>query len=241
MRMGEILSLLRHEARTLRSLIRRRAFISSGQEADIVSRFHKLYYDATLIDQTWDRTFWLGTRTMKCPLDLWVYQEIIHERRPDLIIETGTESGGSALYLACVCDLVQRGRVITVDIEDKEGRPRHPRVQYLLGSSISEEVVAQVRGQVGDRDTVMVILDSDHTRDHVLEELRLYSGFVTPGSYLIVEDTNVNGHPVYPEFGPGPMEAVDVFLKEHRQFVVDKSREKFYMTFNPKGYLRRVG
>ena len=157
------------------------------------------------------------------------------------IIETGTESGGSALYLACVCDLVQKGRVITVDIEDREGRPRHPRIQYLLGSSTAEEVVAQVRGQVGDRDTVMVILDSDHTRDHVLRELRLYSGLVTPGSYLIVEDTNVNGHPVYPEFGPGPMEAVDVFLEENRQFVVDKSREKFYMTFNPKGYLRRVG
>lgn len=240
MRMGEIISLLRHEARTLRNLTRHRAFISSKQEEDIVSQFHLFYYNSYLIHQTWDCTFWLGVKTMKCPLDLWIYQEIIHERRPDLIIETGTESGGSALYLACICDLVKKGKVITVDIEDKTGRPCHPRIQYLLGSSTSEEIVAQVRRQIGDHDTVMVILDSDHSMEHVLKELRMYSGFVSPGSYLIVEDTNINGHPVYPEFGPGPMEAVDAFLEENKLFIVDRSREKFSLTFNPKGYLRRV-
>ena len=86
----------------------------------------------------------------------------------------------------------------------------------------------------------MVILDSDHGKDHVLNELRTYSPFVTKGSYLIVEDTNINGHPVLHDFGPGPMEAVEDFLKENQNFTVDKSKEKFYLTFNPKGYLRKI-
>ena len=87
----------------------------------------------------------------------------------------------------------------------------------------------------------MVILDDDHTRDHVLEELRTYQRFVTPGSYLIVEDTNINNHPVFPEFGPGPMEAVEIFLRESSEFGVDHSREKFFLSFNPNGFLRKNG
>jgi hypothetical protein len=87
----------------------------------------------------------------------------------------------------------------------------------------------------------MVLLDDDHTRDHVLEELRAYQRFVTPGSYLIVEDTNINNHPVFPEFGPGPMEAVETFLRESNEFAVDRSREKFFLSFNPGGFLRKNG
>jgi cephalosporin hydroxylase len=85
----------------------------------------------------------------------------------------------------------------------------------------------------------MVILDSDHHKDHVLRELEIYSKFVTNGSYIIVEDTNINGHPVRPKFGPGPTEAVKEFLKGSRDFVIDKSREKFFLTFNPNGYLKK--
>ena len=84
-----------------------------------------------------------------------------------------------------------------------------------------------------------MILDSDHSRDHVLDELRLYSRFVTPGGYLVVEDTNVNGHPVFPEHGPGPMEAVEEFLAESDEFEIDLAREKFFLTFNPRGFLRK--
>ena len=85
----------------------------------------------------------------------------------------------------------------------------------------------------------MVVLDSDHTRDHVAEELRLYAPLVTSGCYLVVEDTNVNGNPVLPEFGPGPQEAVAEFLAQTDDFEVDHEREKLMLTFNPNGYLRR--
>ena len=85
----------------------------------------------------------------------------------------------------------------------------------------------------------MVLLDSDHTRDHVLKELEAYSPMVTHGSYLIVEDTNLNGHPVEPEHGPGPMEALEAFLPAHPQFAHDTAMDKFLLTFNPRGFLKR--
>lgn len=204
-------------------------------------KFHRLYYDTK--DQTWFDTYWLGVSTLKCPLDLWVYQEILCEVRPDVIIETGTAYGGSALFLASMCDLLRNGRVVTIDIAPTMGhgpeRPTHPRITYLTGSSTSPESIDRVKNLLSGNETIMVILDSDHSRDHVLEEMRIYGQFVSEGSYLIVEDTNVNGHPVLPSFGPGPMEAVECFLEETDGFFADRSREKFFLTFNPKGYLKR--
>lgn len=202
----------------------------------VTAAFHILYHHR----QTFNNTYWLGTPVQKTPLDLWVYQEIIQELRPGLIIETGTFKGGSALFMASVCDLIGHGQVATVDIEELPGRPRHSRIQYLLGSSTSPDIVAQFRALAAGKTTVMVDLDSAHSMEHVLNELRLYSGLVTKGSYLIVEDTHFNGHPILPHFGPGPREAVEAFLKENRDFVVDHSREKFLLTFNRGGYLRRI-
>lgn len=86
----------------------------------------------------------------------------------------------------------------------------------------------------------MVILDSDHKKVHVLNELKIYSKFVSKGSYLIVEDSNINGHPVLPNFGLSPMEAIKDFLKENKNFIIDKTKEKFFLTFNPNGYLKRI-
>jgi cephalosporin hydroxylase len=201
-----------------------------------VRAFHRLFYGSSL--RTWSNTYWLGTPVQKCPLDLWIYQELLYELRPAVIVETGTASGGSALYLASICDLLGHGEVVTVDIEAAE-RPPHERLTYLTGSSVVPEILEQVRELVGERETVLVILDSDHSRDHVLEELRRYAPFVSSGSYLVVEDTNVNGHPVDPSFGPGPMEAVDAFMAESGEFEIDGTREKFFLTFNPRGFLRK--
>ena len=201
----------------------------------VVNSFHRLYHSNS--SQTWLNTFYLGVPVSKCPLDLWVYQEIIFKLKPDVIIECGTWKGGSALFMAHLLDILNNGKVISIDLEDVQGKPQHKRIDYLLGSSTSEGVVAQVSRLIGSKERVMVVLDSDHHREHVLNELRIYSRFVTKGSYLIVEDTNLNGHPVWPKFGPGPMEAVSQFLQENKDFIIDKMKEKFYMTFNPNGYL----
>jgi cephalosporin hydroxylase len=214
---------------------------TAGRRAEqrIVRQFHKLYYYAK--QRTWkNNTFWLNVPTAKCPLDLWVYQEIITETKPDIIIETGTAYGGSALFLASICDLLNHGRVITIDIEAQPDRPAHDRIEYLSGSSVAEEIAAKVKGLTTIAGRVMVILDSDHRAEHVLREMEIYGPLVTPGCYLIVEDTNVNGHPVMPLYGAGPMEAVEQFINAQTAFVVDREREKFFMTFNPRGYLRRV-
>jgi cephalosporin hydroxylase len=202
--------------------------------------FHRLYYEKGLAGTgTWSTTSWLGVPVQKLPLDLWIYQEIVCETRPELVIETGTASGGSALFFASLFDLLGSGRVVSIDIEERPERPTHERIIYLHGSSVSSEVVEQVQEQARGAQSVMVVLDSDHRREHVLEELRLYSPLVTPGAYLIVEDTNINGHPVYPEYGPGPTEAVREFLAKTSDFFIDREREKLLLTFNPGGYLRR--
>ncbi len=212
--------------------------MTTSTPARIVDDFHRLYYDS--FQTTWTSTFWLGVRALKCPLDLWIYQELIHELSPDLIVESGTAEGGSALFLASICELRRHGEVVSIDVADAPGRPAHPRLEYLRGSSTSEDVLARVRERAAGKRTVLAILDSDHSKANVLAELRAYAPIVTRGSYLIVEDTNVNGHPVLPSFGPGPMEAVDEFLGENQGFLVDRSREKLLLTFNPRGWLRRI-
>jgi cephalosporin hydroxylase len=231
---------LRNEAYVFRRLVNRTLFRRRLQ-GDVVERFTEVYYEGALLGDTRADTRWLGVRTDKCPLDLWIYQELLHELKPDLIVETGTAFGGSALYLASLCDLLGRGEVLTIDVQPQEGRPEHPRLEYFHGSSVAPETLEYVRSRAAKAGTVLVVLDSDHRKEHVLEELRLYAPLVTPGSYVVVEDTILNGHPVSPDFGPGPMEAAEVFLRTESAFKVDRGREKLYLTFNPKGYLRRTG
>jgi cephalosporin hydroxylase len=215
-----------------------RKFVSWGADW-ITNNFHRLYYFAP--GRTWRNTYWFGVPVQKCPLDLWIYQEILQEIRPSLIIETGTHRGGSALFLAGMCDLIGSGRILTIDIEVMEPRREHPRITYLEGSSTAPEILEQVRSHIEPDDSVLVILDSDHSLHHVSRELNSYSELVTPGSYLLVEDTNLNGHPIAsPLPQPGPMEVVEAFLRTNESFVPDREREKFFLTFNPKGYLRRL-
>ena len=137
-------------------------------EEDITSSFHRQYHN-----NWWDRTilhtFWLGVKTMQTPLDMWVIQEIIHETKPDVLIETGTLEGGGSLYYASIFDLEKHGRVLTVDIEDHPAKPKHPRISYYIGSSTSPEVTSAMRAAIEPGEKVMVILDSDHSKEHVLK------------------------------------------------------------------------
>jgi len=203
---------------------------------ELVSRFHELFY----AESGWRHNHWLGVRVLKTPFDLWIYQEILFKQQPDVVIECGTARGGSAYFLASIMDLIGKGRVITMDVRSLDERPSHDRITYLTGSSTDPGMVATVRGAIGAGEQAMVILDSDHSRDHVLEELRAYGPLVSEGHYMIVEDTNINGHPILPDHGPGPMEAVEAFLAEERgRWRSARWCERLLLTFNPRGYLKR--
>lgn len=112
---------------------------------DFKDLFHKYYYDTHVWSE--GNTSWLGVPTLKCPLDLWIYQEIIYETRPDWIIECGTNLGGTSLFLSSLCDLIDHGKVITIDIADNKIPKTHPRIRYLIGSSTSEEIIEELKKQ----------------------------------------------------------------------------------------------
>jgi cephalosporin hydroxylase len=200
-----------------------------------VTRAHDVFYES----DAWTQTRWLGAQALKNPLDLWVYQEIVFETRPELIVETGTYRGGSALYFASICDLLGAGEVVSIDIEPlRDDYPQHPRITYLAGRpSTDPDVLAEVRARAGDRRT-LVVLDSDHSQAYVEAELAAYAPLVPVGCYLIVEDSNIGQ--IRKDLMPGPLQAIDTFLAKTDEFEIDREREKFLITFNPSGYLRRV-
>jgi cephalosporin hydroxylase len=142
------------------------------------------------------------------------------------------------MFMATVCQLVGNGRIITIDINDYEGRPQHTLINYIKGSSIAAETHEQLRSAIRPHERVMVVLDADHSANFVRQELAVFAPLVSPGCYLIVEDTNIGGNPV-PSADPGPMAAVERFLASNSDFEADRDRERFLMTLNPKGYLRR--
>ena len=195
----------------------------------IIKDFHDLYYESSCIGGTWKNTNWLGVPIQKCPLDCWVYQELLFKIKPDLIIETGTKVGGSALFFASILDLIGHGEVITIDINREGELLKHERITYLCGSSVDEAVIKFIEPRVKNK-KVFIILDSDHTKEHVLKELEIYSKFVSLNSYIVVEDTNTTE----------PLEAVFEFNRKSKNFTIDRSCEKFYMTFAPYGFLERI-
>ena len=178
----------------------------------------------------------------KCPLDLWIYQELIVRTKPEVIVETGVNFRGSILYFASLLDIVGQGKVIGIDITLSRLYPTvkgHPRVSLYEASSTEPAIVDDVKKRVAGRRT-MVVLDSDHSLAHVRRELELYADLVSPGCYLVVEDTNINGHPVSPQHGPGPYEAVQEFIATRKDFMIDRGQHKYLMTFHPDGYLQRL-
>ena len=185
---------------------------------DVVDDFHRAYWES----KRWAMQ-WMGHNILKSPADLFLYAELLHKRRPDVLVETGTWSGGSALWYAHVMDIIGKGCVVSIDCEPKLNLPQHPRIMYLTGDSV--EAATHLDLEPGW--SVMASLDSNHARDHVSRELDVFKDIVTAGQYLVVEDTNLNGHPVFLEHGPGPFEAVRDFADP--RFTVDDSLAKRHL------------
>jgi cephalosporin hydroxylase len=219
-------------------------WLCAWRERRLIRKFNRLYYHGRHGSRRpFRQVHWLGVPTLKCPLDLWIFQEIICRTQPEVIIETGVKYGGSSLYLASMCDLLGTGEVLACDVSHEsvhEQVRRHPRITLLEGNSVSPEVYETICTRCEGLRT-MVVLDSDHRAAHVAEELRLYGPLVSIGCYLICEDTCINGHPVSRSFGPGPYEAVQEFLRGNPHFRIDRECEKLMVTFNPSGYLVRTG
>lgn len=203
------------------------------------------YYETNV----WKRLCYRGVRTLKLPLDMWNYQELIFENDVHWILETGTRHGGSALFFADLLAAGAReGWVVSVDVTNEALHPlasAHPKIRLLLGDSAAPETVNMVRRLIpADRSHAMLlILDSDHAAAHVLGELNALVPLLRQGDYLIVEDTIVNGHPVRPDFGPGPLEAIDAYLSQNPgRLAHDTAREsKFGCTFAYRGYYKVRG
>jgi len=218
----------------------------------------------------------LGVKALQHPLDVWVTLELIAEQRPDVIVDVGTHEGGSAALWATMLEQVNPdGRVISIDIEDlvtsaAELPVVQERVEFLIGSSIDPAIVAEVKRRVGGA-KALVILDSLHTREHVLAELEAYSELIAVGGYIVVQDTvpdrydprvlaNLGyspgaiesferwaaDHPALGVFrlarsaGAGAGGAVAAFLTARGDFAIDKTRERYQLTNNWNGYLRRI-
>jgi cephalosporin hydroxylase len=220
-------------------------------DEEIIRRFHGLYAGGSTeklraagdVDAMppWAQVTWLGKQVVKCPMDLWVYQEIVWETYPGLIIEAGTGSSGSAYFFATLLDFVGgSGRVITIDVMHyPDLRVCHDRIVYLTGDSTGEEVFKCLTNRFQPLPRTMVVLDSLHTYEHVKRELELYSPLVSTGCYLVVEDTGWR-NPVDTPEGQWADTAVKEFLRGHPEFQVDTSREKHLLTSNSGGWLRRV-
>jgi cephalosporin hydroxylase len=202
---------------------------------------HALFFrDLVLMTDNFGAVSWLGNPIWQNVLDLWTIQETIAEVRPALLIECGTNRGGSSVFFANLFDLMGQGEVVTVDVKRLHNLS-HPRITYLIGSSTSSEIVDVVRKRAaGSRGPVMVILDSDHARDHVRRELEYYAPMVTPGSYILVQDGVIDTLSVFHRDRPGPLPAIEDFLKSSKEFELDAERsQRFLITHHPKGWLRR--
>ncbi len=197
---------------------------------------------------------WMGRPIIQYPQDMIAMQEIIWSVKPDLIIETGIAHGGSLIYYASLLELIGKGEVLGIDIDIREHNKReieaHPmfkRISMIQGSSVDVSTVDKVAQVASGKERVIVCLDSNHTHQHVLDEITYYAPFVSVGSYLVVFDTIVENLP--DNYLPGrawargdnPMTAVHEFLKTHPEFIIDTDIDnKLLISVAPQGYLKRI-
>jgi cephalosporin hydroxylase len=231
-----------------------RQILAMGEDQSLFSRSVQTIYDADKYDYAYLWS-WLGVPIIQLPADIMATQEAIWATKPDVIVETGVARGGSLIFMASLLELIGKGEVIGVDIDirahNRDSIEKHPlskRIQLVEGSSIDEEVVAKVRAAIPPESKVMVILDSDHRRDHVLAELRAYGPMVTEGCYLVVADT-LAGHVDETMANPNrsnlwfkgdePLSALRLFLEEDDRFEIDPTLNgKLILSSSPGGYLR---
>lgn len=203
---------------------------------------HRLMYEPT----------WLGRPVIQFPTDIVTMQELIWNLQPDVIVETGVAHGGSLVLSASILELIGKGKVVGVDIEIRphnraaiEAHPLKHRIELIEGSSIAADTLAAVRAAVGSAGTVLVMLDSNHTESHVLQELELYSPLVTPGSYIVAHDGAQawvwdipSGKPEWKN--DHPLGAIHKFLALHPEFSNDPHWTRWGITSSPDGFLKRA-
>jgi cephalosporin hydroxylase len=197
---------------------------------------------------------WLGLPIIQLPPDILALQEIIWETKPDIVIETGIAWGGSVVLYASLLQLIGKGEVVAVDLNlmghvsaQIMSYPFSNRIHMYKGSSTDPSVVARVKSHIKPGQSVMVVLDSNHTHDHVLDELRIFAPLVTKNQFLVVCDTYLEEVPLQVHrpraWGPGnnPGTALQTYLRETDSFEEDPYiNQKVLLTFNPHGFLRRV-
>lgn len=182
------LTVVDSDKRTTFAELTERIETTRAEHGDVLQKYHEVWYNAP---HTWHYTHFLGVGMMKCPNDLWIYQALMHDYRPTTVIETGTYSGASALWFACLMDMLRiDGRVITVDYDDQR-RCDHQRITFLGGNSADPELVAFIAEKLPEKGPRLICLDSDHSAKHVYDELCLYAPLCRVGDWLVVEDTNI--------------------------------------------------
>lgn len=224
-------------------------------ERSIIDAFHNLWehkyghHNRISID----KVKFMGNIVCKFPTDLWVYQEIIFDTRPEFIIETGTKYGGSAYFFAKMLDLFNiDGKVITIDNNNERDyfnysdyvKP-HDKIEYIISNSTDIKLIEELKTKTKDSKSTLVILDSFHGAQHVLNEMCLYGQFVTKNNYMIVEDGYFGKHPIDTDdhgLFDSPYESVETFINSELgdNWVIDHEKEKFLFTTNPYGYLKKI-
>lgn len=208
------------------------------------------------IDSRYSYNFkWMGRPIIQYPQDMVIMQELIWDIKPDLIIETGIAHGGSLIFYASILELIGKGEVLGIDIDIREHNKKEilshsmsKRISMLQGSSIDPEIVKQVKNKANGKSTIMVLLDSNHSHEHVLHELNAYANLTTVGSYCVVFDTVVEDLPKGKyssdrpwDVGSNPKTAVFEFLKTNSNFLIDKNiDDKILLSVAPDGYLKRI-